>query len=234
MNLFATTTGCINLAKYKVSVFGKIPSTQTFAHDLIARGAATDHSAIVASAQSAGRGRYRRTWVSHHGNLYVSFIFKCTARDGRLAYRVAVAVADTLRAFGVPAQIKWPNDIMVDSRKICGILIEYNQDFVVVGIGVNIKSNPRVNAAYKTTRLDRYCNASSMDVLGGIMKNLDRWMHASFATVRLRWMGLAMGLNDTIMYQGAPAQFHGIASDGAMILMRDGAEIRCFGDEITI
>ena len=66
------------------------------AHDLIAHGQATDKTAIVALAQSAGRGRHRRRWVSHHGNLYVSFIYESDVRDGRLAYAVAVDVAETL------------------------------------------------------------------------------------------------------------------------------------------
>lgn len=226
--------GSINLGKYKVLFFGKIPSTQTYAHDLIARHDACGHMAIVAAAQSAGRGRYSRKWVSHHGNLYVSFIFNAPTRDGRLAYRVAVAVAETLRAFGVPAAIKWPNDIMVDGRKICGILIEYNHDFVVVGIGVNIKSNPTVSAAYKTTRMDRYCDVSSLDVLHGVMKNLDIWIQADFSSVRARWMDLAIGINETVVYQNSPATLRGIDADGALVLYRDGAEIRCFGDEITI
>ena len=88
--------GYIDLANYKLLFFGKIPSTQTYAHELIARRGAADHTAIVAAAQSAGRGRYRRTWVSHHGNLYVSFIFDCPERDARLSYQVAVAVAESL------------------------------------------------------------------------------------------------------------------------------------------
>ena len=222
------------LANYKLLFFGKIPSTQIDAHDLIDRRGAADHTAIVAAAQSAGRGRYRRSWVSHHGNLYVSFIFDAPTRDARCSYAVAVAVAESLQALGVDARIKWPNDIMVGGKKICGILIEYVGDFVVVGIGVNIKSNPTVSAGYKTTRLQRYCSATVMDVLALIMKNLDIWRGSDFANVRSRWMDLAHGLNQIVQYRGMHAQLHGINEQGALILNCDGNDLLVYGDEITL
>lgn len=226
--------GCIGLANYKLRFFGKIPSTQTYAHDLIARRGAGDHMAIVAAAQSAGRGRYRRTWVSHHGNLYVSFIFSCPNRDARLSYQVAVAVAESLLSFGAPAQIKWPNDIMVGGKKISGILIEYSGDFVIVGIGVNITSNPTVNAQYRTTRMARFCRASAMDVLGAIMHNLDLWRSRDFTDVRARWMELATGLGRVVEYRGETAEFMGINENGALLLRRGSEYIMGYGDEIVM
>ena len=66
----------IKLDAYKLLSFDKIPSTQDYAHDLIANRNAVNKTVITALAQSAGRGRYRRNWVSHHGNLYASFIYK--------------------------------------------------------------------------------------------------------------------------------------------------------------
>lgn len=222
------------MANYKMLFFGKIPSTQTYAHELIARRGAADHTAIVAAAQSSGRGRYRRSWVSHHGNLYVSFIFDAHNPDARMAYWVAVAVADCLISFGLPAQIKWPNDIMVDGKKICGILIEYDRDFAIVGIGVNIKSNPTVVANYRTTRMEKYCNVTVMDVLGGIMKNLDVWIDRPFSDVRTRWMELAIGLNSMIEYRDMDAKLLGIDDNGALVLERGSDRILVYGDEIKM
>lgn len=228
--------GYIALAGYKLISFDKIPSTQTYAHELIASAAAADHTAIVTRRQTAGRGRYKRTWVSNPGNLYVSFIYKVSKPDGRLAYAVAVAVACVLAEFGINATIKWPNDILVDGKKICGILIEYVGDFVIVGIGINIKSNPIVAAGYETTRMDLHTDTAPdvMDVLHRLMRQMDVWRNAEYADVRDEWMRRAALVGATIKYGGAPAILVGIDDDGALILNRGGENIRVYGDEISI
>ena len=226
--------GCIALANYKVISFDKIPSTQTYAHDMISDGRGADHIAILADAQSAGRGRYQRTWVSHHGNLYVSFIYACEERDARLAYSVGVAIAETLIAFGVSPTIKWPNDILIDGKKVSGTLIEYSGRFVIVGIGINIKTNPTVNASYKTTKLDNYVSVTRDELLNKLMRNLDKWRNADFRAVRARWMDLAAGLNHNVQYRGESAELIGINENGALVLRRGSQYLLVYGDEITI
>ena len=221
------------MANYKLLSFDKIPSTQTRAHEMIAMNQASDHMAIVAQAQSAGRGRYRRTWVSHHGNLYASFIYSVEERDPRLSYSVAVAVAETLISFGIIPKIKWPNDILVDGKKICGILIEYSSNFVIVGIGINIKTNPTV-AEYKTTKMNNYTDVSVTDVLRVLMKNLDKWIKTDFSDVRARWLDMAIALNHNIKYQGNTAQMIGLNENGALILRRDTKYFLVYGDEIIL
>ena len=225
--------GSIKLANYKLISFDKIPSTQTYALEMVASGAARDHTVIMAMAQSAGRGRYRRTWVSHHGNLYVSFIYNADERDPRLSYVVAVAVAETLISFGIHPKIKWPNDILIDGKKVCGILIEYAGRFVIVGIGINIKSNPTV-AAYQTTKLDNYATVEKTELLNRLMKNLDRWRCMPFVNVRARWMDLAAGLNRTAKYRGEEMELIGINENGALILRNDTRYMLAYGDEISM
>lgn len=219
---------------YKLISFDKIPSTQLYAHELIAKNQATNKLVIMAEAQSAGRGRYRREWVSHHGNLYASFIYKSEERDPKLSYAVAVAVAETLISFGIEPNIKWPNDILIDGKKVSGILIEYAKDYVIVGIGINIKSNPTVQK-YETTKLNKYNKKITRDdLLSALMKSLDFWMKRNFADVRVRWTELAAGLNKTILYRGKRAELIGLNEDGALVL-RDGAEyILTYGDEISL
>ena len=219
--------------KYKLLSFDKIPSTQDMAHDLIARGEAINKTVITALAQSAGRGRYKRQWVSHHGNLYASFIYKSPERDPKLSYAVAVAVAETLLSFGLNPQIKWPNDILIDGKKISGILIEYCQTFVIVGIGINIKTCPTVSD-YKTTKTDDYVKVSVTDVLAGLIKKLDKWRNTDFSLVRERWMDLAFAINKIIKYHGKPAELIGLNADGALVLRRGSEYILTYGDEISI
>ena len=226
--------GYIKLASYKVFSFDKIPSTQTYAYEMIADGRGADHIAILADAQSAGRGRYKRTWISHHGNLYVSFIYSCEERDARLSYSVGVAIAETLIAFGVNPTIKWPNDILIDGKKVSGTLIEYSGRFVVVGIGINIKTNPTVKAAYKTTKLDNYTNVTRDELLNKLMRNLDKWRNADFRDVRARWTELAVGLNRRVKYRGETVELIGINEKGALVLRNGTHYSLVYGDEITM
>ncbi len=231
--LSRTQTGYIQLANYKVISFDKIPSTQDYAHELIALGRASDRTAILAAAQSAGRGRFRRSWVSHHGNLYVSFIYDCPERDARLSYAVAVAVAETIASFGIHPTIKWPNDVFVDGKKIAGILIDYSGPYVIVGIGINVNSNPTVSK-YGTTKMDIYSQTPLNRLLNRLIKNLDKWCAADFRDVRNRWTELATGLNTSVRYQGAPAVLVGINENGALVLRRETRYLLVYGDEVQM
>lgn len=226
-------TGCLKLAGYKVLSFDKISSTQTYAHDMIAQGKTSDHMVIVAAAQYAGRGRYRRKWVSHHGNLYASFIFNSPERDPRLSYAVAVAIAETIISYGVSPQIKWPNDILVNNAKISGVLIEYAGRFVIVGIGINVHTNPTV-PEYKTTRLDEYTNVDVTDLMSRLVKNLDKFINADFDSVRKRWMDLAAGLNRLVKYRGEMVELIGVNDNGALVVRRGIEYLLVHGDEISM
>ena len=221
------------MAGYKVLSFDKISSTQTLAHDMIANGTATDHTIVCAAAQYAGRGRYRRKWVSHHGNLYASFIFGCIERDSRLSYAVAVAIVDTLASYGINATIKWPNDILLDGKKVAGVLIEYAGRFVIVGIGINVHSNPTVDE-YKTTKLDKYADIELPDLLSRLAKKLDKWMDAEFDSVRRCWMESAAGLNGLVKYRGEMVELIGINDVGALVVRRGMEYFLVHGDEILM
>ena len=224
----------IQLDTYKLLSFDKIASTQDYAHDLIAHGDINGKTVITALSQSAGRGRYRRNWVSRRGNLYASFVYKIMERDPRISYAIAVAVAETLIHFGINPQIKWPNDVLVDGKKISGILIEYSQRFIVIGIGINVKNCPKIND-YKTDKVNKYNpNVNAIDVLNVLMKKIDKWRMADFALVRERWMDLAVALNKIIKYHGKSVELIGINEDGALVL-RDGTRyVLTYGEEISI
>ena len=224
----------IQLDTYKLLSFDKISSTQDYAHDLIAHGEINGKTIITALSQSSGRGRYRRNWVSRRGNLYASFVYKITERDPKISYAIAVAVAETLIHFGINPQIKWPNDVLVDEKKISGILIEYYQMFVIIGIGINIKTCPQISE-YKTNRINKYNpNVDTVDVLNVLIKKIDKWRNADFALVRERWMNLAIALNKIIKYHGKSVELIGINEDGALVL-RDGSRyVLTYGEEIRI
>ena len=225
--------GFLNLGGYKVFSFDKISSTQDYAYDIVAKGEARDHSVVVALAQSDGRGRYRRKWVSHHGNLYASFIFNSPERDPRLSYAVAVAIAETLECFGMRPAIKWPNDILIHGKKISGVLIEYAGRFVIIGIGINVHSNPTV-AEYETTRTDKYTRAEISDFFAQLTKSLDKWLRAEFNSVRNAWMSFAVGINGLVKYRGEFVELIGINDHGSLVVRSGPEYFHIHGDEILI
>ena len=218
---------------YKLISFDKIPSTQDMAHDLIAQNKVTNKTVIVAQSQSAGRGRYKRKWVSNNGNLYASFIYKISERDPKLSYAIAVAVAETLIHFGIAPQIKWPNDILIDGKKISGILIEYAQSYVIIGIGINVKTCPKL-PEYKTVKVNDFANVSVQDVLNVLIKKIDKWRNADFSIVRECWMNMAFGINKIIKYQGKSAELIGLNESGALVLRTGTKYILTYGDEIVV
>lgn len=104
---------------------------------------------VRADKQTAGRGTKGRSFISDEGGLYFSWLTYYTALPAREAFKImidyAVGVVKTLKAFGVESSIKWPNDILVNGKKICGILIKngFCGDFVdysIVGIGLNVNN----------------------------------------------------------------------------------------------
>ncbi len=137
--------------RWTVRLAAVVGSTNT---DLIAAGP-PDRSVLVADAQTAGRGRLGRSWSAPPGTaLLFSVALRVPqvppARRGWIGALLGVALVSALQADGVPAGLKWPNDVLVDEAKIAGILAESAGDLLVVGAGVNVSVDrgdlPRVDA----------------------------------------------------------------------------------------
>lgn len=118
----------------------------------LARSGAPVWSTVLAREQAGGRGRSGRRWESPPGNLYLSVLLpEAGARPGLLPLACGVAVGETLVSWGVPAELKWPNDVLVAGRKLAGVLVEASssggriQD-VTVGVGVNLDQAPTLSA----------------------------------------------------------------------------------------
>ena len=217
---------------YKLLSYKKIPSTQTLAAEMIASGKAEDKTVIMAKAQTAGRGRMKRKWVSHQGNLYASFIYKVIKHCPTLSYSFAVAAAETLINLGVPAKIKWPNDLLVDGKKISGLLLEYCHNFLIVGIGINIKTSPTTKL-YKTTKTNDYVKGLTPNkIIHDLIKNFEKWRKKDFSVVRTRWTQLAIDMNTPLNYRSKSATYCGLNEDGAMILKIGSKYELIYGDEV--
>jgi BirA family biotin operon repressor/biotin-[acetyl-CoA-carboxylase] ligase len=132
---------------------------------------AKDMSLVIADEQTAGRGRLNRKWFTPKGTaLAFSVILRPSAKEKpyltRMVGLAALALADALRTRGLVAQIKWPNDVLLNGHKVAGILVESvwlgeEVDAVVIGIGVNV-----LKAAVPSADLLQFPAASLEDALG--------------------------------------------------------------------
>lgn len=126
--------------------FKQLDSTNTFIKNNLAK--LNNGDLVVSESQSKGKGRYSKKWMSEEGNLYFSFLLKeITNREEifNLIMKSSLSIIKLLKKYNVQSKIKYPNDIVVNSKKISGILIEsigYNHiDQTIVGIGINVNQN---------------------------------------------------------------------------------------------
>lgn len=149
-NLNANMTRALlprSAADLNVHVLGQVDSTNTEAERRLANGAETPF-AIFASEQTKGRGRLGRVWHSpENGNLYLSFAFRPQVSPARLSLFtiwMGLNICECINALtGAKSGLKWPNDLHVDGKKICGILTEARMEAelvrdIVLGVGLNL------------------------------------------------------------------------------------------------
>jgi len=155
---------------------------------------------IWAMQQSAGRGRQGRQWHSPEGNLYFSALLRpptALRNWGLYSFAAALAVGDVVRALLPQARLefKWPNDVLVNGKKISGILLEVGEGWLVVGMGVNVSHIPP-NPLYPVTSLAlEKIDISLEDLLRQILSALNLWYDRlntkGFASLRTAWLGAA-------------------------------------------
>ncbi|MGB2983480.1 MAG: biotin--[acetyl-CoA-carboxylase] ligase [Candidatus Bipolaricaulia bacterium] len=123
--------------------FKTVSSTQAEARRLLVSGQAEAGHVVIAEEQSAGRGRFGRSWLSPRGGLYATFILD---QGPILSIRAGLAVVRVLGSFGLDAELKWPNDVLVAEKKLGGILVEKADWHALVGVGINLTATPLPSA----------------------------------------------------------------------------------------
>ncbi|MDR2667260.1 MAG: biotin--[acetyl-CoA-carboxylase] ligase [Holosporales bacterium] len=136
----------------KTKYFDEITSTQDIATSLLFSSHVDSDYAIMANSQTAGRGRLNnRIWISKKGNFHCSYIINienvgvAEAKTGTLNYVVMDAVVNFLKGLITNSSglcLKLPNDILVNEKKLAGVLIEISYPYAVIGIGINLTSSP--------------------------------------------------------------------------------------------
>ena len=150
--------------KFKVLKFKKVKSTNKSAIRII-KNSKTDYGMIIANEQSNGRGQYGKKWISYSGNLFVSFFYKFDHLSVSLRQitKINCLLVKKLLSIYYKKKIifKKPNDLLINKKKICGILQEkiskLNKRYLIVGIGINLIRSPNLKN-YPTTNLKELLN----------------------------------------------------------------------------
>ncbi|OHD02474.1 MAG: biotin--[acetyl-CoA-carboxylase] ligase [Sphingopyxis sp. RIFCSPHIGHO2_01_FULL_65_24] len=217
----------------------RIAETGSTNADLLARLASGEHVGeghwLVADRQTAGRGRLGRGWNDGQGNFMGSTVVHMTAGDpspATLALVAGVALAKAVAALapGLGAQLKWPNDLLVDGAKCAGILMERTGNSIVIGIGVNLVAAPELpdrptaTLSDKGASLDRDRFADALAI--AMTDALWTWRQEGIDRTIAAWLPQAhrVGTPLRVSEQGIDGVFDGLAPDGALRLRRDGGE----------
>lgn len=222
-------------------------STNDVARELAAQGA-PEGTLVVAERQAKGRGRMGRSWSSPAGGLWFSLVLRPAIHPSGVAganFLAGVACAEALSSLpGVRPRIKWPNDILLQDRKVGGILLELSAEadrvnHLVLGIGINVNvdlddfpASLRSNSSSLAAHLGR--RVSRLDVLASVLEALEewynRWLREGFAPVIAAWREWQESLGKQVRVIDAQGEWLGTAIDvddhGALLVERAPGMVR--------
>ena len=224
---------------YQLARFDQLDST-----NLEARRRAADLTAnaspiwLVAAEQSAGRGRHGRHWHSPRGNLFATLLLPRMElrRAHELAFVAGLALRAALADFVPPPhrlELKWPNDILLDEKKLCGILLESGApdgagaSWLALGMGVNLVAHPEESAWPATSLAHALPAAPSLEevlaaVTHGFAAQHRFWQREGFAAVRAAWLTHAWRRGGSVQVRAGAeilrGRFRTLDASGALCL----------------
>ena len=215
----------------------EVDSTNKYAKEKIIEGI-EEETVIWAHRQTDGKGRRDNNWDSPEGNLYMSFIIKPNIERqhiGQLSFAASLAIANMLSDLiegNQEVKVKWPNDVLVDKKKISGILVETdsNSEWVVVGMGVNIAASPDEAISLYDIEVD----ISVKDFLERLILQFGlvvaRIEQEGFEGVQKEWLDRAYRIGEEIVarlsHETVIGVFKGIDDNGILELELEDGSIR--------
>jgi BirA family transcriptional regulator, biotin operon repressor / biotin---[acetyl-CoA-carboxylase] ligase len=192
-------------------------------------------AAAVAEEQTAGRGRQGRTWAAPRGAAILCSVLLRPPPGGRiqeLSLVAGVAVANTVEAtLDLAPQIKWPNDVLVDRRKVAGILAEARGDSVVVGVGMNVNQS---RGELPETRSPEAASLRTVDgevrdrapilalLLADLERAYDRWLENGLGALYVELAPRDFLRGRPVSVDGAPGIAAGIDRSGRLLVDAGG------------
>ena len=233
---------------FEILHFKKLSSSNDQAREIASLERICDKKVIICDIQESGRGRMDRKWVGCEGNLFCSILLKPKKKSARMtdfSFIFAVSLCKTMKDvlnFDKNNQIsiknKWPNDILLNDKKVAGILIESasfgtENPYIIAGIGVNLANNPQ-KTDFPATNLQEFgLEIDKFDFLYEFLDNFTKfyqiWQDFGFSAICKSWLENAWNLSEEVAVKFENSKkignFKGIDSDGSMLLeVFDGAK----------
>lgn len=238
----------------EIFYFDSLPSTMDKAMELGLKDA-PEGSLVVAETQTKGRGRLGRHWVSpKYKGVYFSLLLRpkiIPQQASVLTILIAVSAIEAIQKItGLSPSIKWPNDIMLNNKKLGGILLEMNAEtdlvkFVVIGVGVNVNS-PKTSLAPNSTCLDEESALKVervsllQEILKQIESNYSAFSHEGAKNILERWRRASSTLHSRIKVSYQEESIEGeavdIDVDGGLLVRNDSGFIEkvMAGDVVSL
>lgn len=236
-------------SNFKILQLDQTDSTNEFAKKLILQEDIQSDYVIVAEHQTHGKGRLGRVWESAPSlGLWMSVIVKPEKDIGLAIYNfaTAVTVCETLRELTyLPLVLKWPNDVLTDGKKICGMLLETvnknSELYLVIGIGININQQSFAEPLDKTATslfIETQTVWDRNDIMQRLFSNLLENYKTMDERIFNRWKSLTLMLNKPIIVEQGSAVYHAwakdIADDGALVIERNGKIEKLYAGDVRI
>ena len=241
----------------ELKVFSVIDSTNLECKRIAENGDFVDGTLVVADRQDAGRGRRGRSWECPAGiNIAMSLLLKpdiAPDKASMLTIVMAMAVAKaTMRASGLDVKIKWPNDILLNKKKFCGILTEMSVEFdyihyVVIGVGINVNQlvfPEEIKDIATSIKLQNDKEISRAQLVAFVMEEFEDLYEKFLNTQNLEnlieeYNNLLISLNSEVRVLDPKGEFTGISkginSEGELIVeLDDGREVNVFAGEVSV
>ena len=235
----------------KVIYYPRLASTMAVARQAARQGVA-EGTVIVADEQTAGKGRLKRLWLSPKGSIAISIIlYPDTSYLPYLMMLASLAVAHSIEAItGLEVQLKWPNDVLINDKKVCGILIESNLRgntvaYAIIGIGINVNFRladfSGILAAATSLADELGKEISRVAVIRRLLVETERLYLAlpDGEPVYQEWRGRLVTLGKKVQVESGETTLEGIAEsvarDGSLLLLHsDGSVTSVVAGDVTL
>jgi len=235
----------------RVIYYPRLTSTMDVAKREAQQGA-IEGTVVIAGEQTAGRGRIKRPWLSPKGSIALSIIlYPSLAYLPSLIMVASLAVVRCIdKVTGLKSQIKWPNDVLVNDKKVCGILIESDVrgntvDYAIIGIGINanlrLSDFPEIPPTATSLSHELGRKVSRLDIIQCLLAETERLYLALPAgeSVYQEWRDNLATLGKRVRAKSGETTYEGVAesvaSDGSLLLRQsDGSLTKIVAGDVTL